>query len=64
MATKIWGLSKRAADYRPAPEPGVRCDGCRYMFPPLAFGGCRLVRGLIRSSGTCEEFTARRTAGA
>jgi hypothetical protein len=64
MAIKIWGLSKKAAGYRLASEPGVRCDGCRYMFPPLALGGCRLVRGLIRSSATCDEFTARRTTGA
>ena len=64
MTTKIWGLSKKAAGYRSAPESGVRCDGCRYMFPPLAVGGCRLVRGLIRSSATCNEFTARRTTGA
>jgi hypothetical protein len=64
MATKIWGLSKKAAGYRPAPEPGVRCDGCRYMFPPLTLGGCRLVRGLIRPSSTCDEFTARRTTDA
>jgi len=56
---KIWGLSKERAKYRPAPAPEVRCDRCRYMFPRLAFGGCRLVRGAIRSSATCDEFTAR-----
>ena len=28
----------------PAPEPAVRCDRCKYMFPPLGVGGCRLVR--------------------
>jgi hypothetical protein len=26
------------------------------MFPPLALGGCRLVRGAIRNSATCDEF--------
>jgi hypothetical protein len=34
------------------------------MFPPLTLGGCRLVRGLIRPSSTCDEFTARRTTDA
>ena len=31
--TKIWGLSKKEANYRPAPTPEVRCDRCKYMFP-------------------------------
>ena len=39
--TKIWGLSKRDAEYGPAPAPDMRCDECKYMFPPLALGGCR-----------------------
>jgi len=30
------------------------------MFPPLALGGCRLVRGVIRSSSTCDEFRPRK----
>ena len=60
MAKGIWSFSKKRADYRPAPEPGVRCDRCAYMFPPVALGGCRLVRGLIRGSATCTEFTPRR----
>ena len=64
MARLVWGLSKKNANYRPAPQPEVRCDRCKYMFPPLALGGCRLVRGLIRSSGTCDEFIPRRTPGA
>jgi hypothetical protein len=33
---------------------------CMYMFPPLALGGCRLVRGLINGSATCDKFTPRR----
>jgi hypothetical protein len=45
------------ANYRPAPKAEVRCDRCKYMFPPLALGGCRLVRGLIRGAATCDEFT-------
>jgi hypothetical protein len=59
MATRVWGLSKKGANYRPAPQAGVRCDRCKYMFPPFALGGCRLVRGLIRGSATCDEFTPR-----
>ncbi len=39
MASRVWGLSKLKANYRPAPEPGVRCDHCAYMFPPLGLGG-------------------------
>lgn len=56
---RIWGLSKTKAHYRPAPTPEVQCDHCKYMFPRLALGGCRLVRGQIRGSATCDEFTAR-----
>ncbi len=57
MTARMWGLSKKKANYRPAPSPDVRCDRCKYMFPPFALGGCRLVRGLIRDSATCDEFT-------
>jgi len=57
---RIWGLSKTQANYRPAPKPEVRCARCEYMFPPLALGGCRLVRGTIRGTATCDHFTARR----
>ena len=59
MATRVWGLSKKDVNYRPASEAEVRCDRCKYMFPPLALGGCRLVRGLIRGSATCNEFRRR-----
>jgi hypothetical protein len=62
MAARIWGLSKKRANYRPAPKPEVRCDRCKFMFPALSLGGCRLVRGLIRGSGTCDEFKPRRAA--
>ncbi len=62
MAARIWGLSKRTANYRPAERPEVRCAVCHYMFPKLAVGGCRLVRGLIRASDTCDEFTPSRPA--
>jgi len=30
------------------------------MFPPLGLGGCRLVRGVIRGSATCDHFSARK----
>jgi hypothetical protein len=57
---RIWGLSKTQANYRPAPTREVRCARCKYMFPPLALGGCRLVRGPIRGTATCDQFTSRR----
>ena len=63
MTTEIWSLSKRAANYRSAPRPEVRCQVCKYMFPPLAVGGCRLVRGLIHAGDTCDRFTTRRSSG-
>jgi hypothetical protein len=56
---RIWGLSKKDAHYGPAPTPDVRCDRCKYMFPTLAVGGCRLVRGVIHNSDSCKEFVAR-----
>ena len=63
MAPRVWSLSKKRANYRPAPKAEVRCDRCKYMFPPLALGGCRLVRGSIRASATCDEFTPRHSSG-
>jgi hypothetical protein len=60
---RIWGLSKKEANYRPAPSPEVRCDRCKYMFPPLALGGCRFVRGVIKGSASCKEFEPRHRAG-
>jgi len=60
---EIWGKSKKQVNYRPAPTPEVRCDHCKFMFPRLSVGGCRLVRGNIRSSDTCEAFTPRGAEG-
>jgi hypothetical protein len=60
---KVWGLSKAQANYREAPRPGVRCVDCKFMFPPLAIGGCRYVRGVIHASDTCDEFSPRRKDG-
>jgi len=62
--TRIWGLSKPAAKYGPAPTPDVRCDRCKYMFPPLPLGGCRLVRGVISGSASCKEFVPRHRGSA
>lgn len=59
---KVQGLSKSEANYRPAPTPSVRCDECRFMFPRLAVGGCRYVRGVIHQGDTCDEFMPRRAA--
>ena len=61
---RIWGLSKTAANYRQAPRPDVRCNACKFMFPKLALGGCRYVRGVISGSSTCDQFApARPTRG-
>lgn len=59
---RIWGLSKTAANYRQAPNEEVRCDACRFMFPKLAVGGCRYVRGVISASSTCDQFASTRPA--
>jgi hypothetical protein len=59
-AVEVWGRSKTKAGYRPAAAGDTRCDRCRYMFPPFALGGCRLVRGVIRGSATCNEFLPRK----
>ena len=56
---RIWGLSKRQANYRSARGPEVSCRSCKFMFPPLAIGGCRYVRGVIDGSYTCDEFITR-----
>jgi hypothetical protein len=56
----IWGLSKKAAHYKPASQPFVRCSKCKFMFPTLAIGGCRYVRGVIHPDDVCDEFVPRR----
>ena len=55
----VWGLSKSAANYRPATKPEVRCAECAYMFPRLAVGGCRYVRGVVHAGDVCDEFERR-----
>jgi hypothetical protein len=58
MAEKIWGLSKQQVNYRPSPGPRVRCDACKFMFPKMAIGSCKIVRGTIKGSYTCDEFVS------
>ena len=57
---KTWGLSKQQAGYKPAPKPEVRCDVCEFMFPRLSMGSCKYVRGIVRASDTCNEFSPRK----
>ncbi|MEO8292565.1 MAG: hypothetical protein ABI635_05455 [Actinomycetota bacterium] len=56
---KTWGLTKEQAAYRPAPKSEVRCDHCEFMFPRTSTGTCKYVRGLIKASYTCDEFSSR-----
>ena len=53
----VWGLSKSAANYWPSTKPNLRCGECTYMFPKLAIGGCRYVRGVIHPGDFCDEFS-------
>jgi hypothetical protein len=55
----IQGLSKAAANYRHADDPKFSCHECKFMFPPLAIGGCRYVRGVIHAEDVCDEFESR-----
>ena len=57
----IQGLSKAAANYRPADSPKFSCHECKFMFPRLAIGGCRYVRGVINAEDVCDEFESRST---
>jgi hypothetical protein len=57
----VWGLSKQRANYRDAPTPAVECKVCEFMFPRLAFGSCKFVRGVIEGSKTCDEFAPRKS---
>ena len=54
----VWGLSKAEADYGPSPGPNYECRNCRYMFPKLKVGTCKLVRGSIRADYSCKKFKA------
>ncbi len=57
--TRTWGLSKEEAGYKPAPKLEVRCDVCAFMFPRMAIGSCKYVRGAIKAEYTCNEFAPR-----
>jgi hypothetical protein len=59
MRTRTRGLSERAAYYDPLRSPRFRRDARKYMLPALAVSGCRLVRGVMQGSATCDEFTPR-----
>jgi hypothetical protein len=56
----VQGLSKAAANYRPATNERARCDTCKFMFPRLAIGGCRYVRGIVHAADVCDEFKPRK----
>lgn len=62
MAPKTWSLSKQDANYRPANKREVSCRDCKWMFPRLALGSCKYVRGPIEASATCDEFESRHPA--
>jgi hypothetical protein len=55
----VQGLSKASANYRKAENPKFSCRECAFMFPRLAIGGCRYVRGVIHPDDTCDEFKPR-----
>jgi hypothetical protein len=57
----VQGLSKASAHYRKATDPRFSCRECAFMFPRLAVGGCRYVRGVIHAGDTCDEFKPRRS---
>jgi hypothetical protein len=52
----VQGVSKKEANYRPAEKPTIRCGDCKYMWPKLAVGGCRYVRGVIHPDDVCDLF--------
>jgi hypothetical protein len=60
---KVQGLSKSAASYRKAEDAKFSCRECAFMFPRLAIGGCRYVRGVIHPDDTCDEFSPRAASG-
>ena len=60
---KVQGLSKAEANYHKAENPKFSCHECRFMFPALAIGGCRYVRGVIHADDVCDEFKPRGGTG-
>lgn len=59
MAPSTWGQTKEQANYRPARKPQFSCKECKWMFPRLAIGTCKYVRGAIEGSATCDLFEPR-----
>jgi hypothetical protein len=57
---KTWGLTKEQAGYKAAPKADFRCDHCEFMWPRTSTGTCKYVRGLIKASYTCKEFSPRK----
>jgi hypothetical protein len=55
----VQGVSKKAANYRSAEKPAIRCRECKYMWPKLSIGGCRYVRGVIRPDDVCDLFATQ-----
>ena len=53
----------RPRNYRKAENPKFSCPECAFMFPRLAIGGCRYVRGVIHAEDTCDEFKPRGGTG-
>jgi len=37
----------------------VSCKECMWMFPRLALGSCKYVRGVIEATATCDLFEPR-----
>ena len=56
----IWGLSKSAANYRPAAKRELRCTESKFVFQRLAIAGCRYVRGVIHAADLGDEFVPHR----
>ena len=62
MEPKTWSLTREQAGYRPAPQPQISCRQCLWMFPRLAYGSCKYVRGVIEGSATCDHFESRKAS--
>jgi hypothetical protein len=60
MAPNTWGQSKGEVRYKPSPQPQVACKECMWMFPRLARGSCKYVRGIIEATATCDLFEPRK----
>jgi len=59
MAPTTWGHTKDQVNYRPAKKPRFSCKECMWMFPRLALGSCKYVRGAVEATATCDLFEPR-----